>query len=52
MKRKVKVAIHLIHLTKNVAIDENELRDHLLLLKSECVQDGSSVHSRSVSSNS
>lgn len=51
MKRKIKVAIHLTHLTKYVALDENELRDHLRLIKSDCVQDDSSEHSQSISSN-
>lgn len=51
MKEKIKIAIHLTHLIKYVALDENELRDHLRLLKSECVVDDSSEHSQSISSN-
>lgn len=51
MKRKIMTAIHLIHLIKYVTLDENELRDHLRLLKSESVEDDSSEHSQSISSN-
>lgn len=51
MKRKIMTAIHLIHLIKYVTLDENELRDHLRLLKSESLEDDSSEHSQSISSN-
>lgn len=51
MKRKIQTAIHLIHVIKYVALDENELRDHLRLLKAECGEDDSSEHSQSISSN-